>query len=730
MHDDSIAMVTTSAIAAWSGVALIAVARRLQFPAIVALLVGGVALGPAGLGVVQPDSLGRALRVVVALAIGLVLFEGGLTLDLSGFRTAPRMIWRLLTIGVLVTLLGGTLAIHLLAQLPVDQAFITASLVVVTGPTVITPLLKRLRLGKKLHSVLQWEGVLIDPIGVFIALLSFEWLGEAGGTSAFVSLGLRVLAGLGLGIPGGLILAWLLKHRLIDDEIRNVFILASALLLYGGAELVRSEAGLLSVTIAGFVVGLRGRGELKELRAFKAEIADLLIGALFILLSARLEVAQFARFGVGGVLAVVAIMLVVRPISIALCSIGLDFDWKEKVFLSWVAPRGIVAASMASLVAIRLQELGFAMRPRFAETFTYSVIFSTVVLQGLTARPLAARLGLSRGHPNGWVLVGTHAFARRLAQVIGARTTDPVVLVDTNEPSVELARNEGLDAVLHDARDTSLLAQRPGVGHLLALTTNDDLNARVCYRWGEHLGYDQVFRPDLGLGAGEKVAGVVVWKGIPDPLTLSTELARGNATLCAGDATPHRESHVLGEWQGAHLQLGSTARGGGGRATALLQLELRNAHLLGAIHPHLIRRIDETDPARVYADLMAHMAQLHPSLDRQAALDELLAREREVPSMLGGGIVAPHVYHASAPARMCAIAQVPPGLALTPPDGQPIRLVFLLVSPEGDAEGHLATLGEIARLVTPHELRQRLLHARTATDVLELVRGALQGAGG
>ena len=146
MHDDSIAMVTTSAIAAWSGVALIAVARRLQFPAIVALLVGGVALGPAGLGVVQPDSLGRALRVVVALAIGLVLFEGGLTLDLSGFRTAPRMIWRLLTIGVLVTLLGGTLAIHLLAQLPVDQAFITASLVVVTGPTVITPLLKRLRL--------------------------------------------------------------------------------------------------------------------------------------------------------------------------------------------------------------------------------------------------------------------------------------------------------------------------------------------------------------------------------------------------------------------------------------------------------------------------------------------------------------------------------------------------------------------------------------------------------
>ncbi len=718
-------MVTTSAIAAWSGVALIALARRFQFPAIVALLFGGVVLGPVGLGIVQPDSLGAGLRVIVALAIGLVLFEGGLTLDLSGFRTAPRMIWRLLTIGVLVTLFGGTAAIHLLAGLPLDQSFITASLVVVTGPTVIAPLLKRLRLSKKLHSVLHWEGVLIDPIGVFIALLCFEWLGESGGASAFLSLGLRVLSGVGLGIPGGLLLAWLLRRRLIDDEIRNVFILASALLLYGAAELVRSEAGLLSVTIAGFVVGLQGRGELKELRAFKAEIADLLIGALFILLSARLELAQFARFGLGGALAVVAIMLIVRPVSIALCSIGLGFDWKERAFLSWVAPRGIVAASMASLVAIRLEELGFAMRPRFPETFTYSVIFATVILQGLTARPLAQWLGLSRAHPNGWVLVGTHALARRLAHLIGARTSDPVVLVDTNEPSVEQARREGLDAVLHDARDTSLLEQRPGVGHLLALTNNDDLNARVCYRWGEHLGYDHVFRPDLGLGVGEKEGGVVIWRGIPDPATLSTEIARGNATLGAGEASRNPQSHVLGFWHDAHLTLGVAPERD--RGTMQLHLELRDAHLLGAVHAHLIQQLDSSDPEVVYADLMGRMAQLHPGLDRQAALDNLLAREREVPSMLGAGIVVPHVYHASTPVRMCAIAQVPAGLDLKPPDGEPIRLVFLLVSPDDDAEGHLATLGEIARVVTPPELRRQLLEAPTAADVLELIRKGLQG---
>jgi mannitol/fructose-specific phosphotransferase system IIA component (Ntr-type) len=235
-----------------------------------------------------------------------------------------------------------------------------------------------------------------------------------------------------------------------------------------------------------------------------------------------------------------------------------------------------------------------------------------------------------------------------------------------------------------------------------------------------------VYRQDLGLGAGEMEGGVVVWAGIPDPMTLSTELVRGNATLCAGECQPHAEAHVLGAWQNSHLELGPVQRRNKSKAT-VLQLELCNAHLMGALHPHLIQRVDESDPEKVYAHLMERMAQLYPTFDRPAALDALLAREREVPSVLGGGIVVPHVYHPSAPSRMCAIAQVPPGLALVPPDGLPIRLVFLLVSPEDDAEGHLATLGEVVRVVTSHETREHLLEARTATEALELIRKTLRG---
>lgn len=726
--DDPLAMLTTSAIAAWAGIALVALARRLQIPAIGLLLIGGVLLGPTVAGLVRPDSLGGGLRVLVALAIGLVLFEGGLTLDLSGYRQAPRMIPRLLTVGLLVTLLGGTAAIHWLARLPLAQSFIAASLTTVTGPTVIGPLLKRLRLRKKLHAVLHWEGVLIDPIGVFIALLCFEWLGESHGAAAFVSLGLRLLAGLGLGIPGGLVLGWLLRRRVIPEEVQNVFILASALLFYGAAETVRSEAGLLTVTSAGFVLGLQGHSRTKALREFKAEIADLLIGALFILLAARLELAQFARFGVGGVLAVVAMMILVRPLSVAVCSIGLDFDWRERAFLSWVAPRGIVAASMASLIALRMEEIGTAARPRFAESFTYSVIIATVILQGFSAGWLARRLGLVQPDARGWILVGTHGLARRLAALIGARHACPVLLIDTNAPAVLNARREGFDAIVHDARNTSLLERHAGFGNLLALTTNDDLNARICFRWAALLGKDRVFRVELEKAPGEEESSNVIWTGLPGPTALSSELDRGNATLTLVEGDPDPAARVLGWWRGDSLVLGTPPRREDRREPlTLLELKLRAEHLRSALHLQLVQRYDGRDPEALYSELMARLRHLEPCLDRQQVLEMLLQREREAPSVLGGGVAVPHVYCQHLAKRLCAVAQIPAGLELATPDDEPVRLLFLLVSPEGDAEGHLATLAEIARVVTPPELRRQLIAAESPVGLIELIRKGLSG---
>ena len=722
-------MLTTSALAAWAGVAIIAVARRLNLPAIVLLLLGGVLLGPACIGVVQPDSLGSGLRVIVALAIGLVLFEGGLTLDLSGFRTAPMMIWRLLSVGLLVTLLGGTAAIHWLAGLPVSEAFIAASLTTVTGPTVIAPLLKRLNLNKKLHSVLHWEGVLIDPIGVFIALLCFEGLGEGHGMSAFVDLGVRLLAGLAVGLPAGLGLASLIHYRLLPRDVRNVFVLASALLLYGSAELIRSEAGLLAVTSAGFVVGLRRVSGLSQLREFKAEIADLLIGSLFILLAARLEMEQFARFGLGGILAVLAMMLLVRPASIALCSAGLDFSWRERAFLSWIAPRGIVAASMASLIALRLEELGTTNRPRFAETFTYSVIIATVVLQGLTARPLARWLGLSRASPTGWILVGAHALGRNLAKLIAARVSDPVLLIDTNPANVREALADGCSAIVGDARDTSLAERFAGIQNLLALTASDDLNARVCFRWGEVLGRDHVFRLDLGVGDAEEDGGRIVWPGLEGPEALSFKLEHGDAALVVSESGLKRRARVLGWWRGGELCLDDGNLKGARRSsgTPTLVVASLSEHLLGALNPHLVEQFAGDSADELYARMVERLGRIEPTLETESTLAALLKREHDAPSVLGGGIAIPHVYRPNLATKLCAIAQVPGGLDLATPDNQPVRLVFLLVSPEGDAEGHLCALADIAHLVMRSETREQLISAPSPSALIEVVESHWHG---
>ena len=401
-HDASHDMLLTMAAAISAGVILLALAHRLNLPAIVLLVAGGVALGPEGLGLVKPAVLGDGLRVIVALAIGLILFEGGLTLDVRGYRSASSMIQRLLTIGLLTTGLSTAVAIWLIFDFPFAFCLLAASLVVVTGPTVIAPLLKRIKVQAKLHGILHWEGVLIDPIGVFIAILCFEWIVVQDHEQVLWRFLLRFVWGLGLGIVGGVLVYLLIRIRLIVDEMLNVFALAAAVLIFGLAESFLPEAGLLAVTASGFVLGILGPGQLKRIRHFKAEITDLLIGTLFILLVARLDLDQFIAFGSQGALLVAAVVLVARPLNILNSSWGLkDFNWREKLFLSWVAPRGIVAASMASLFAINLQEKGIFPQAPFLETFTYSIIISTVVLQGFSAGLLAWALGLKRPPPQG-----------------------------------------------------------------------------------------------------------------------------------------------------------------------------------------------------------------------------------------------------------------------------------------------------------------------------------------
>jgi NhaP-type Na+/H+ or K+/H+ antiporter/mannitol/fructose-specific phosphotransferase system IIA component (Ntr-type) len=690
---------------------------------------------------VQPDELGAGLRVIVSLAVGLILFEGGLTLEIEGYRSAPTMIKRLLTIGVLTTWLGGALVIMLVLDVAPRNALLAASLVIVTGPTVVAPLLRRIQVAPRLHGILHWEGVLIDPLGVFIALLCFEYVvsGESG-LGVLGNLGARLAAGIGYGVAGGALITWLLRRKIVPEDMVNVFALAGAVLIFGLGEWTRPEAGLLSTTVAGFVFGLTGPVHVKQVRQFKADITDLLIGTLFILLSARLTLDQFADFGARGVLIVAIMMLVVRPVSVALCSWGLDLSLRERAFLAWVAPRGIVAASMASLISISM-----AARPgaatdagRLVESFTYSVIVATIVFQGLTAGPLARVLGLKRPEPVGWLIVGAHAVSRRLAWFLARAAQVPVLLVDTNTRAVREARAEKLAALAADARDVAL-QERPefqGVGRVLALTDNEDLNVRLCQIWGEVLGPDRVFRgnptgaePVRGDGADARAAGRVVWPRCPKPSILSGEIQRREARLVEVEGRRR-------DLESSGIPLAAVIDGRlvidprealeqAGEASVIrgLYLERRADYLGRAVRPELVTTITAGSVPEMLRRMVDLVSALAPKLPAEEIHEELREREAAFPTALGHGVAVPHAFSSVITERLCAIARLPEGLDVGAADGEPVRLVFLLISPAGDPEGHLATLAEIARLVFDEHVRTRLIEAPSPTEVVRIVRG-------
>ena len=555
-------VILVTVVAAISGgVLLTVVARRLGLPVIVALLLGGWFLGPEGLGVIQPENLGDGLAVLVSLAVGLILFEGGLTLDLAGYRQAPTVIRRLLTVGVVATWLTTALAIRVLFGYSLDFALLAGSLVIVTGPTVIAPLLKRIQVQDRLHHILHWEGVLIDPIGVFIAVLCFEAYGQLTGPAALGNLVFRIATGLAVGVVGALLLAMVMRRRWVPADMANVTALGGAVAIYGGTEVLGhalgfSEAGLLSVVVAGLVLGWLRPEQLHQVRRFKAELTDLLIGLLFVLLVAGLNVEQFVGLGVPGLLLVAVVLLVVRPLAVLLSAHGTGLTWRERLFLGWVAPRGIVAASMASLFALRLGASGEPLeQARFVETFTYSVIAATVLLHGLTAGPLVRLLGLRRSEPVGWLVVGAHAFGRAVARSLGKGRGVGVVLLDTNPQLVAGATAMGLQAFVADARDPEALetvSEMAGVGNLLALTDNEDLNALLCQRWAEAFGAKRVFcwRSGAAPGARQGRVGVrgepgrVVWSGLPKPSVLSAELDLGEAAVVEEQAAEWTERRM------------------------------------------------------------------------------------------------------------------------------------------------------------------------------------------
>ena len=385
------------ALALGLGVAGQLVARHLRVPSIVLLLAAGVLFGPDGLGWIEPRALGeKGLFGLVSLAVAVILFEGGLNLDLRALRRAATPIRRLVTLGALVTTVGGAIAAHAFMGWGDPRlAILFGTLVIVTGPTVIRPLLRNMPLRPKVATVLEAEGLLIDPVGAIVAGVALQLVVLDPGLDSLAALGTdllsRVAFGTVAGLTSGFALAGLLRfRRLVPEGLENLVALGGALVVFEVCESLLTESGILAVTLAGVVVGNIERHVAEELGEFQEHLTVGLIGLLFVLLAADVRLSDIFGLGMPGLMTVAALAFVVRPLNIALCTLGSDLNWRERALLSWVAPRGVVAAAIASLAAAFLQEENIPGSEEI-RALVFLTIGATVVIQGGTA-PLVARL--------------------------------------------------------------------------------------------------------------------------------------------------------------------------------------------------------------------------------------------------------------------------------------------------------------------------------------------------
>jgi NhaP-type Na+/H+ or K+/H+ antiporter/Trk K+ transport system NAD-binding subunit len=480
--EESAALIVAVALAA--GVSVQSVAKLVRIPAIVLLLAAGAALGPEGLGWVRPAALGESLFVLVDFAVAIILFEGALNLDLKRLRREERVIRLLITTGALITLVGGTLTARLWLGWSWPLATLFGALVVVTGPTVVGPLVRNLRLRPRLQTVLEAEGVFIDPIGALLAVLVLQVTLATDPSQAAAGmrdLALRLVAGLAIGAVGGYALTLLLRFPKLVRGLENILVLAFVTLIFHLGEHVLSQSGLIAVTVAGVIVGNHENPVIDDLREFKDQLTLLLIGAIFIPLAADVGMAEMQALGWRGAAVVGTLIVVVRPVSVWFVTRGADLAAKERAFLAAMAPRGIVAAAVASLMARTLDSSGIAGGDAL-RALVFLVISGTVVAAALVAWPLSAVLGLRLAARDRIAVLGAQGLGFALATELRARGAS-VVLIDNDPQRCHAAERQRFAVVFGDGLQKRTLrrARMELVGTVVGATFNENLNSQFVH---------------------------------------------------------------------------------------------------------------------------------------------------------------------------------------------------------------------------------------------------------
>ncbi len=488
-------------------------AWKVKLPAILPLIVIGLLIGPfstfftaSGEKLVSGDDIfnGELLFSFVSISVGVILFEGGLTLNLKEIRKVAGAVRNILTIGVLITWFGSTLAAYYLFGLGFKISFLFGALIIVSGPTVITPILKNTKPTEKINAILKWEGILIDPLGALIAVLTYEFVISAKSQNEYTIYALKeFVLTLGVGLLIGFIAAfltyYLLKKNRIPEYLMNVVILAIVIMVFALSDFIMKESGLLSVTIMGMIMANLKIEQIKNILSFKQDISLILISILFLLLSSRIELEDINRLGYNSIWLFLVIILVIRPLGIFLSTINSNLNIKEKLFISWIGPKGIVAAAVASLFSIELlrsQETTDIFKDaQLLLPLVFMMIVGTVVIQGSSAKMVAKLLGVVRKDREGVLFVGASETARKLAKFLKDNGIY-ILLADTSQENLYEARKMGLKVyhgnILRDNVKVEL--DLSSVGRILAMTPNSEINVLALKKYEPEFGRNNVFR--------------------------------------------------------------------------------------------------------------------------------------------------------------------------------------------------------------------------------------------
>lgn len=492
------------------------VAWKFKIPAILPLILIGLLVGPIAAEFINEDGTkwiepiwneeqkkglfpGEGLFYFVSLAISIILFEGGLTLKRSEIRNVGPVITKLITVGAAVTFFGAAVLAHYLFGLSWELSFLFSGLIIVTGPTVITPILRNIPLKRDVSTVLKWEGILIDPIGALVAVLVFEFIsieGEAGFTkTALIEFGKIILFGTTFGFTFAHALVFAINKKFIPHYLLNVVSLSVVLLVFIESEIFAHESGLLAVVVMGMVIGNSKLDNIKELLYFKESLSVLLISILFILLAANINYQDLMLLYRWETLALfLAVVFVIRPLAVFVSAQGSTLRTNEKMFISWVGPRGIVAAGIASLFGSKLSA-GGVVGAEYITPLVFMIVLGTVLLNATTARLFARISGVFLSKSEGILIIGASRVSRLVAQYL-IDNGRHVVLVDSNQNNVSEAEKMGIEAHTENIYSETLQdnVEFNDIGYLLALTGNADINRYAVEKFGAQFGENGSFR--------------------------------------------------------------------------------------------------------------------------------------------------------------------------------------------------------------------------------------------